>query len=47
MVIMNLFTENKWRFRSREWTCEHWGKERLGKIEKVALTCIQYHDSNR
>ena len=26
IVLMNLFTENKWRCRGREWTCGHsWG----------------------
>ena len=36
MVLMNLFAGKEWRHSCRKWT--RWGKERVGQMEKVALT---------
>ena len=44
MVQMNLFAEQEYRCRCREWTCGHGlGMGRVGWIEKVALTYTYYH----
>ena len=44
MVLMNLFAGQEYRRWPREWTCRRGaglgGKERLGQIERAALTCI-------
>ena len=40
MMLMNLFAGQEWRHRRREWACGHSrGWERVGQIEKVAVTC--------
>ena len=35
MVLMNLFAGQQWRCRQRRKICGHWGKERVGRIERV------------
>ena len=44
MLLMNLFSGQEKRYRHRERTCGHsGGKERVGQIERRALTYIHYH----
>ena len=48
IVLMNLFTEKKWRCRYREWSGGHSkGKERVGQVEKVTWTYTHYHGENK
>ena len=43
MVLMNLSAGQQWRHTLREQTCGHEeGKERVGKIERVALKHMHY-----
>ena len=45
MVLMKLFSGKEGRRRHREQTGEHSrGRERVGQIEKIALTYIHYHE---
>ena len=37
MVLINLFSGKEKRYRCREQTFGHRGKERVGQMEKVAL----------
>ena len=43
IVLMNLFTEKKWRHRHRERSGRNSRKESVGQTEKAALTYIYYH----
>ena len=43
MVLMNLFTGQKWRSIHTEQTCGHSVGKRVGQTEKVAATYLQYH----
>ena len=47
MVLMNLFAGQEWRCRSREWTVDAGGKERVGQLERVAWKHIQNDAENR
>ena len=43
---MNLFARQEYRHRPREQTCGHsWGKERVGRTERVAQTYTHSHKS--
>ena len=35
IVLMNLLTEKKWRYRCREWTRGQSREKRLGEVEKI------------
>ena len=43
MVLMNLFAGQEQRRRHGEQTCGHGGKEKVGRIQTVALEHIHYH----
>ena len=38
MILMNLFAGKEWRHRCKMDLWTQWGKERVGRMEKVAAT---------
>ena len=42
-VLMNLFAGKEFRYRCKERTRGQWGKQPVGRVEKVALTYVRCH----
>ena len=42
MILMNLFAGKEWRHRCEMDLWTQWGKERVGRMEKVASTVCLY-----